>query len=99
MVEANHPDVYSCAALQDGRSPAMVTGVSQLAPNALCNLAGGETSLSGLAVVPSRELVVSVLSAAGFDCTPVVLAPATGYPPEDTATYTTPRSFKTLPAR
>ena len=37
------------------------------------------------AVVPGRELVVAVLDAAGFDCTPVVLAPDP-VAPEDTAT-------------
>ena len=92
------PDVYTGGSLVEDTHWPLVSGVLQLAPNALCNLAGGESSLCGLAVVPSRELVIGLLSAVGFECTPVVVDPDP-VAPQDIAIYTIPKHFHVQPVR
>ena len=104
VIECDHVEAVQRAFVDEpshrtgSLAAAAVANIAQLAPQALCNLAGGEHSVRGLAVVPSRHLLESVLDALGFGVTHVRLAP---HPtaPDDLATYTTSKGGRITPQR
>lgn len=73
-------------------------GVLQLAPRALVNRSGEDSSFVGLSVVPSRTLLETTAAAFGFQTTRVRLAPHPTHD-ADVRTYTGVRRFQATPRR
>lgn len=73
-------------------------GLLQVAPRALINMAGGDSSFTGLGVLPSRTAIESLMKAHGFSVRRMYLKehPTMN---EDVLTYTGPRKYRALSTR
>jgi len=110
VVESVHPAFHlsgllgtseSSTGMSDAMKPSLPSStisLLELAPSAAVNKAGDDASFTGLAVIPSKELVQNVIEAVGFSAVSVALDehPTKN---EDVLTYTGARRFQTSPIR
>jgi SAM-dependent methyltransferase len=86
------------AAVRPAQRRVEASGLMQVAPRAAVNLADHDASFKGLAVLPSRIAIETLMKSLGFSVSRVLLKehPTKN---EDVATYTGPRKYQALSKR